>query len=72
MFVLHHDNVHALFGRLTFLADISVEAPPSVLPQKHYCDITGLEVSLILHLLRIRLSMCFGCAGSLYGPSHWP
>ncbi|KAF8590697.1 hypothetical protein K439DRAFT_43555 [Ramaria rubella] len=21
----------------------SIEAPPSVLPQKHYCDITGLE-----------------------------
>jgi hypothetical protein len=24
----------------------SVEAPPSLLPQKRYCDITGLEVSL--------------------------
>ncbi|KAJ3742948.1 YL1 nuclear protein C-terminal domain-containing protein [Lentinula detonsa] len=22
---------------------LSIEAPPSVLPQKHYCDITGLE-----------------------------
>ncbi|KAJ7708579.1 YL1 nuclear protein C-terminal domain-containing protein [Mycena metata] len=21
----------------------SIEAPPSLLPQKHYCDITGLE-----------------------------
>ena len=24
--------------------DASIEAPPSFLPQKHYCDITGLEV----------------------------
>lgn len=23
--------------------DTSIEAPPSLLPQKHYCDITGLE-----------------------------
>ncbi|EIM90789.1 uncharacterized protein STEHIDRAFT_72427 [Stereum hirsutum FP-91666 SS1] len=22
---------------------LSIEAPPSLLPQKHYCDITGLE-----------------------------
>ncbi|KAG2143343.1 hypothetical protein BD769DRAFT_1422752, partial [Suillus cothurnatus] len=22
---------------------LSIEAPPSVLPQRHYCDITGLE-----------------------------
>ena len=26
--------------------DTSIEAPPSVLPPRHYCDITGLEVSL--------------------------
>ncbi|KAF9070708.1 hypothetical protein BDP27DRAFT_583662 [Rhodocollybia butyracea] len=24
---------------------LSIEAPPSVLPQKHYCDITGLEAA---------------------------
>lgn len=24
--------------------DATVEAPPSILPQKKYCDITGLEV----------------------------
>lgn len=24
--------------------DLSIEAPPSVLPQRRYCDITGLEV----------------------------
>lgn len=23
--------------------DSSIEAPPSFLPQRHYCDITGLE-----------------------------
>ncbi|KAJ3729146.1 YL1 nuclear protein C-terminal domain-containing protein [Lentinula guzmanii] len=28
---------------LTIFLDLSIEAPPSVLPQKHYCDITGLE-----------------------------
>ena len=27
------------------IADSSIEAPPSVLPQRRYCDITGLEVS---------------------------
>jgi hypothetical protein len=30
------------------LLDLSIEAPPSVLPQRHYCDITGLEVSVHL------------------------
>ena len=29
---------------LCILADISIEAPPSLLPQRRYCDITGLEV----------------------------
>jgi hypothetical protein len=24
--------------------DSSIEAPPSFMPQRHYCDITGLEV----------------------------
>ncbi|KAG8221716.1 hypothetical protein J3R82DRAFT_2004 [Butyriboletus roseoflavus] len=27
-------------------ADTSIEAPPSLLPPRHYCDITGLEVRL--------------------------
>lgn len=27
-----------------FTSDSSIEAPPSVLPQRRYCDITGLEV----------------------------
>ena len=26
------------------VTDASIEAPPSVLPQRRYCDITGLEV----------------------------
>ncbi|EGO22743.1 hypothetical protein SERLADRAFT_471111 [Serpula lacrymans var. lacrymans S7.9] len=25
------------------LLNSSIEAPPSLLPQRHYCDITGLE-----------------------------
>lgn len=29
------------------IADSSIEAPLSIWPQKHYCDITGLEVSLL-------------------------
>jgi INO80 complex subunit C len=37
----------------TFYADTSIEAPPSVWPQKHYCDITGLEVGSILHSSRV-------------------
>jgi hypothetical protein len=32
--------------------DASVEAPPSLLPQKRYCDVTGLEVRLSLSLPR--------------------
>ena len=28
--------------------DLSIEAPPSVLPQRRYCDITGLEVRELL------------------------
>ena len=29
---------------LTLVLDATIEAPPSVLPQRKYCDITGLEV----------------------------
>lgn len=29
---------------LDAMPDSSIEAPPSILPQKKYCDITGLEV----------------------------
>jgi hypothetical protein len=28
--------------------DSTIEAPPSLWPQKHYCDITGLEVSICM------------------------
>ncbi len=27
----------------TMHADSSIEAPPSIMPPQHYCDITGLE-----------------------------
>ncbi|KAJ7746324.1 hypothetical protein B0H16DRAFT_961607 [Mycena metata] len=33
----------ALTWVIQSLLDTSIEAPPSLLPQKHYCDITGLE-----------------------------
>ena len=32
---------------LNLCADSSIEAPPSVLPQRKYCDITGLEVGIV-------------------------
>jgi hypothetical protein len=32
---------------IIILSDTSIEAPPSLLPPKKYCDITGLEVSII-------------------------
>ena len=46
MFVLsQHLHLSLMFRSLYFLyTDTSIEAPPSVWPQKHYCDITGLEV----------------------------
>jgi hypothetical protein len=31
-------------NKLTVYVDTSIEAPPSFLPQRKYCDITGLEV----------------------------
>lgn len=27
--------------------DLSTEAPPSILPQKKYCDVTGLEAKYV-------------------------
>jgi len=35
------DHSHAIEEEMPTYT--SIEAPPSVLPQKHYCDITGLE-----------------------------
>lgn len=36
---------HSMYDlRLTTISDASIEAPPSLMPQRHYCDITGLEV----------------------------
>jgi INO80 complex subunit C len=37
------------------LVDTTIEAPPSILPQKRYCDITGLEVCPLFFLLRSAL-----------------
>ena len=38
-------DAHCSINSLTWYIDASIEAPPSVLPQRRYCDITGLEVS---------------------------
>ncbi|OAX41816.1 hypothetical protein K503DRAFT_441468 [Rhizopogon vinicolor AM-OR11-026] len=64
---------------------LSIEAPPSVLPQRHYCDITGLEapytdprtglryhdksVYEVIKNLSERSEGLFGCKGS---KSHRP
>jgi INO80 complex subunit C len=47
---------------LSVSADISIEAPPSFLPQKKYCDITGLEVCLYLFLRHALPYLCVQAA----------
>jgi len=42
MCVIFSDQV--LIKAYSLDADISIELPPSILPQSQYCDITGLEV----------------------------
>jgi hypothetical protein len=37
--------------RLNRTVDTSIEAPPSFMPQRHYCDITGLEVRYYLYAI---------------------
>ena len=55
---------------LTRTLDTSIEAPPSIWPPKHYCDITGLEVRtpplLFLSTTHPRTS-----TGSIHRPIHW-
>lgn len=48
--------------------DATVEAPPSLLPQKRYCDVTGLEVriSSLPHMQQVLTVSCTS-AGSLPG-----
>lgn len=36
-------------------SDTSIEAPPSILPQKRYCDITGLEVIILIEQSFLRI-----------------
>lgn len=42
------------------MTDLSIEAPPSLLPQKHYCDITGLEVGNLSAYLNSELTILIG------------
>ena len=44
-----NDIHYSCLGAYNFYADTSIEAPPSVWPQKHYCGITGLEVGPVPH-----------------------
>jgi hypothetical protein len=50
--------------------DTSIEAPPSFLPQRKYCDITGLEVCTAMppHLDIRELVI----AGTIHRPGHRP
>jgi len=54
----------------TFCTDTSIEAPPSVWPQKHYCDITGLEVGSGPASLDVLAKQYLCCTGSVHGPSY--
>ena len=50
--------------------DLSIEAPPSVLPQRRYCDITGLEVRESSKSQFI-VSMARFCIGTVHGSNYW-
>lgn len=50
--------------------DASIEAPPSLLPMKHYCDVTGLEVRA--PALSGEVDSLSFSIGTLYGPGHGP
>jgi hypothetical protein len=50
--------------------DLSIEAPPSVLPQRRYCDITGLEVRESSELHPI-VSVVKFWLGTLHGSNYW-
>jgi hypothetical protein len=51
--------------------DLSIEAPPSVLPQRRYCDITGLEVRGSSESQFIIVSMMTFRTGPVHGSNHW-
>lgn len=53
------------------ILDLSIEAPPSVLPQRRYCDITGLEVRESSESQFIIVSMMTFCTGPVHGSNHW-
>lgn len=50
--------------------DLSIEAPPSVLPQRRYCDITGLEVRESSESYFIESVVRFWL-GTLHGSNYW-
>lgn len=47
------------FGYVCVCVDSTVEAPPSIIPQKKYCDVTGLDVCLILFSFKTPSSFFF-------------
>ena len=55
----------------TMVLDLSIEAPPSVLPQRRYCDITGLEVRESSESQFMITFMMTFRTGPVHGPNHW-
>jgi hypothetical protein len=51
-----------------FVSDASVEAPPSILPQKKYCDVTGLEVHLSFRRSLVQQLTFSSLQGQVRGP----
>jgi hypothetical protein len=49
------------------LTDTSIEAPPSLLPPRHYCDITGLEVR-VARVASFRDTL--STSGPIHGSAH--
>ncbi|PKC74248.1 hypothetical protein RhiirA1_335316 [Rhizophagus irregularis] len=43
-----------LYLIINFILDSNIEAPPSIRPQKKYCDITGLEAKYTDPKTRLR------------------
>lgn len=57
--------------RAHFTIDASIEAPPSVLPQRRYCDITGLEVVTSISCAKRATLICTP-PGPLHRPCNGP
>jgi hypothetical protein len=48
--LIRTDLIISLYLIINLILDSNIEAPPSIRPQKKYCDITGLEVKNLFKL----------------------